>query len=90
MTEALVIASRDGAVGPALIEAASTAFNQSYLRPLGQYTSNEAQQELTRGRDRNCDFNPVMVALITETSTPITEIQLERDQVWYGGRKFVI
>src|ERR1700693_4027649 len=31
MTEALVIASRGGAVGPALIEAASTAFDQSYL-----------------------------------------------------------
>jgi DHA2 family multidrug resistance protein-like MFS transporter len=31
MTEALVIASRGGAVGPALIEAASRAFDQSYL-----------------------------------------------------------
>jgi hypothetical protein len=49
MTEALVIASRGGAVGPALIEAASTAFGQSYLRPLSQYTSKEAQQELARG-----------------------------------------
>jgi hypothetical protein len=49
MTEALVIASRGGAVGPALIEAASTAFDQSYLRPLSQYTSKEAQQELARG-----------------------------------------
>ncbi len=48
MTEALVIASRGGAVGPALIEAASTTFDQSYLRPLRQYTSKEAQQELAR------------------------------------------
>ncbi len=31
MTEALAIASQAGAVGPALIEAASTAFDQSYL-----------------------------------------------------------
>jgi MFS transporter, DHA2 family, multidrug resistance protein len=31
MTEALAIASRAGAVGPELIEAASTAFDQSYL-----------------------------------------------------------
>jgi len=49
MTEALAIASRGGAVGPAPIEAASTAFDQSYLRPLSQYTSKEAQQELARG-----------------------------------------
>jgi DNA-binding NarL/FixJ family response regulator len=49
MAEELVIASRGGAVGPAPIEAASTAFDQSYLRPLGQYTSKEAQQELARG-----------------------------------------
>ena len=36
-------------MGPALIEAASTAFDQNYLRPLSQYTSKEAQQQLARG-----------------------------------------
>ena len=46
MTEALVIASRGGAVGSTLLEAASTVFDQTYLGPLSQYTTKEARQEL--------------------------------------------